>query len=77
MGEGERCTRFTKYEPHIYHKTEKTKYTIVSIHLAALISGLLLPQQTERLIANRFLNVQGGANNNYIAFDEYAQYRKQ
>lgn len=41
--EGERCTRFTKYEPHIYHKTGKTKYTIVSIHLTALVSGLLLP----------------------------------
>lgn len=77
MGEGERCTRFTRYEPQIYHKTGKTKYTIVSIHLTALVSGLLLPQQTECLIANRFVNAQGGANNKNIAFDEYAQCRKQ
>lgn len=70
MGDGERCTRSAKYELPIYHKTGKTKYTIGSIHLTALVSGLLSPQQTERLIANRFVNVQGGANNN-IALDEY------
>lgn len=70
MGDGERCTRSAKYELPIYHKTGKTKYTIGSIHLTALVSGLLSPQQTERLIANRFVNVQGDANNN-IALDEY------
>lgn len=72
MGDGERSTRSAKYELPIYHKTGKTKYTIGSIHLTALVSGLLSPQQTERLIANRFVNVQGGANNN-IALDEYLE----
>lgn len=40
MGDGERCTRSAKYELPIYHKTGKTKYTIGSIHLTALVSGL-------------------------------------
>lgn len=70
MGDGERSTRSAKYELPIYHKTGKRKYTTGSIHLTALVSGLFSPQQTERLIANRFVNVQGGANNN-IALDEY------
>lgn len=72
MGDGERSTRSEKYELPIYYKTGKTKYTIGSIHFTALVSGLLSPQQTERLIANRFVNVQGGANNN-IALDEYLE----
>lgn len=72
MGDGERSTRSAKYKLPIYHKTGKTKYTIGSIHLTALVSGLLSPQQTERLIANRFVNVQGGANNN-SALDEYLE----
>jgi hypothetical protein len=72
MGDGERCVRSAKYELPIHHKTGKTKYTIGSVHLTALVSGLLSPQQTERLIANRFVNVQGGANNN-IALDEYLE----
>uniref|UniRef100_K1PW33 Uncharacterized protein n=1 Tax=Magallana gigas TaxID=29159 RepID=K1PW33_MAGGI len=52
MGDEERSTRSAKYELPIYHKTGKTKYTIGSIYLTALFSGLLLPQQTERPIAN-------------------------
>lgn len=72
MGDGERCVRSAKYELPIHHKTGKTKYTIGSIHLTALVSGLLTSQQTDRLIANRFVNVQGGANNN-IALDEYLE----
>lgn len=51
MGDEERSTRSAKYELPIYHKTGKTKYTIGSIYLTALFSGLLLPQQTERPIA--------------------------
>jgi hypothetical protein len=54
----------------IYNKIEKTKYTIGSIHLTALTSGVLPADQSERLITNRFVNVQGGRNNN-IALDEY------
>nr|XP_022311471.1 uncharacterized protein LOC111116766 [Crassostrea virginica] len=72
MGDGERCVRSAKYELPVYHKTGKTKYTIGSIHLTALVSGLLSSQQTERLITNRFVNVQGGTNNN-IALDEYLE----
>lgn len=56
--------------PFTIKREKQLKYTIGSIHITALVSGLLSPQQTERLIANRFVNVQGGANNN-IALDEY------
>ena len=72
MGDGERCVRSTKYELPIYNKTGKTKYTIGSIHLTALTSGVLPAEQSERLITNRFVNVQGGRNNN-IALDEYLE----
>jgi hypothetical protein len=41
MGDGERCVRSAKYELLIYNKTGKTKYTIGSIHLTALTSGVL------------------------------------
>jgi hypothetical protein len=54
------------------NKTGKTKYTIGSIHLTALTSGVLPAEQSERLITNRFVNVQGGRNNN-IALDEYLE----
>lgn len=58
MGKGERCTKFAKYDSHIYHKTGKTMYTVVPIHLTAFVSGLLSPKQTECLIVNHFVNVQ-------------------
>jgi hypothetical protein len=40
--------------------------------LTALTSGVLPAEQSERLITNRFVNVQGGRNNN-IALDEYLE----
>ena len=71
-GDGGRCVRSAKYELPIYHKTHKIKYTICSIHTTAMSSGLLTPEQEERFIHNRFVNVQGGKNNN-IALDEYIE----
>lgn len=41
MVDGERSVRSTKYELPIYNKTNKTTYSIGSIHLTALTSGLL------------------------------------
>jgi hypothetical protein len=41
MGDGGRCVRSAKYELPIYHKTQKIKYSICSIHTTALSSGLL------------------------------------
>lgn len=72
MGDGERSVRSTKYELPIYNRTRKVKYVIGSIHLSALTSGVLEEEQCERLVANRFVNVQGGRNNN-IALDEYLE----
>ncbi|XP_061185175.1 uncharacterized protein LOC133193230 [Saccostrea echinata] len=72
MGDGGRCVRSAKYELPIYHKTNKIKYSICSIHTTALSSGLLNADQEERFIANRFVNIQGGKNNN-IALDEYIE----
>lgn len=72
MGDGERSVGSTKYELHIYNRTRKVKYVIGSIHLSALTSGVLEEEQCERLVANRFVNVQGGRNNN-IALDEYLE----
>lgn len=56
----------------IYNKTNKTKYLIGSIHLTALVSGTLQADKQEQLIANRFVNLSGGANNN-MALDEYVE----
>lgn len=72
MGDGERSVRSTKYELPIYNRTNKLKYVIGSIHLSALTSGVLAEEQCERLVANRFVNVQGGRNNN-VALDEYLE----
>lgn len=72
MGDGERSVRSTKYELPIYNKTNKTKYSIGSIHLTAMTSGLLPATQEERLKANRFINLQGGRNHN-IALDEFVE----
>ncbi|KAK3095093.1 hypothetical protein FSP39_010192 [Pinctada imbricata] len=72
MGDGSRCVRFAKYELPIYHKTHKIKFTISSIHTIAMSSGLLNPDQEERFIGNRFVNLQGGVNSN-IALDEYIE----
>ena len=72
MGDGERAVRSSKYELPLYHLTNKVKYSIGSIHLTALTSGILSEDQTERLIANRFVNLQGGKNNN-ISLDEYLE----
>lgn len=72
MGDGERVVRSAKYELPIYNLTNKTKYLIGSVHLTSLTSGLLPADQSERLISNRFVNLQGGSNNN-ISLDEYLE----
>lgn len=72
MGDGERSVRSTKYELPIYNRTRKVKYVSGSIHLSALTSGVLEEEQCKRLVAIRFVNVQGGRNNN-IALDEYLE----
>lgn len=70
MGDGQRVVRSAKYELPIYNLTNKVKYMKGSIHLTPLTSGILPEHQKSRLIANRFVNVQGGKNNN-ISLDEY------
>ncbi|XP_062586325.1 uncharacterized protein LOC134247949 [Saccostrea cucullata] len=74
MGDGERSVRSAKYELPLYNKTNKVKYLIGSVHLTALTSnnGILSEEQKQRLVTNRFVNVQGGKNNN-IALDEYLE----
>ncbi|KAK6168270.1 hypothetical protein SNE40_022131 [Patella caerulea] len=72
MGDGERCVRSAKYELPVYNLTNKTKYMIGSIHLTSLTSGMLPSDQEKRLINNRFINLQGGKNNN-MALDEYVE----
>jgi len=72
MGDGERVVRSAKYELPIYNSTNKVKYLIGSVRLTALTSGVLPKDQSERLIANRFVNLQGGINNN-ISLDEYLE----
>lgn len=56
----------------IYNKTNKIKYAICSVHLTDLTSGLLPPEQTEMLIANRFINLPGRQNYN-VALYEYVE----
>ncbi|XP_048770593.2 uncharacterized protein LOC125676812 [Ostrea edulis] len=74
MGDGERAVRSAKYELPLYNKTNKVKYLIGSVQLTALTSnsGVLTEDQRQRLVANRFVNIQGGQNNN-IALDEYLE----
>lgn len=73
MGDGNRSVCSAKYELPIYNKTNKLKYVIGSIHLTAMASGeTLTEEQKIRLRANRFVNVQGGRNNN-LALDEYLE----
>lgn len=72
MGDGERAVRSSKYELPIYHITNKVEYSIGSIHLTGLTSGILSEDQSERLVANRFVNLQGGKNNN-ISLDKYLE----
>ena len=72
MADGERSVKSSKFELPIYNKTNKTKYAIGSIHLIAMTEGLLNEEQTERLKANRFVNMQGGINNN-LALDEFVE----
>ena len=72
IADGNRSVRSAKYETPFYNKTQKTKYLIGSIHLTSLVSGTLPSQQTERLIANRFINLSGGKNSN-MALDEYVE----
>lgn len=72
MGDGERAVKSAKYELPVYHLTNKVKYSIGSIHLISLTSGILPDDQKERLVANRFVNLQGGKNNN-VSLDEYLE----
>ncbi|XP_069109674.1 uncharacterized protein [Argopecten irradians] len=72
MADGYRSVRSAKYELPIYNLTNKTKYGIGSVHLIALTEGILPDDQRIRLIANRCINLQGGANNN-MALDEYVE----
>lgn len=72
MADGERNVKSSKCELPIYNKTNKTKYEIGSIHLISMTEELLNKEQTERLKANRFVNVQGGVNNN-LALDEFVE----
>ncbi|WAR29235.1 hypothetical protein MAR_002803 [Mya arenaria] len=60
MGDGERCVRSAKYKLPVYNKTNKTKYLIGSVHLTALTEEVFPHHQRERLVANRFINIQGG-----------------
>lgn len=72
MADGNRSVRSAKYELPVYNLTNKTKYAIGSIHLIALTEGILSDEQRVRLTANRFINLQGGVNNN-MALDEYVE----
>jgi hypothetical protein len=72
MADGVRSIRSAKYELPIYNFTNKTKYAIGSIHLVAMTEGLLNEELKVRLTANRFINLQGGKNNN-LALDEYVE----
>lgn len=72
MADGTRSVKSAKYELPIYNKTGKIKYAIGSIHLIAMTEGLLNKEQNDRLTANRFINLQGGKNNN-LALDEYVE----
>ena len=74
MVDGERSIRSAKYELPLYNKTNKVKYLIGSVHLTVLTSSTCIfwEERRQRLVANRFVNVQGGQNNN-IALDEYLE----
>lgn len=72
IADGTRSIKSAKYELLIYNYTNKTKYAIGSIHLIAMPEGLLNKELKERLTANRFINLQGGKNNN-MALDEYVE----
>lgn len=72
MGDGARSVRSAKYELPIFNKTNKTKYAIRCVHLTTLTEETLLSEQSQRLIYNRSINIQGGKNNN-LALDEYLE----
>lgn len=72
MGDGARTVRSAKYELPIFNKTNKTKYAIGCVHLTTLTEETLSSEQSQRLIYNRSINIQGGKNNN-LALDEYLE----
>jgi hypothetical protein len=72
MADGPRSVRSALYELPLYNMTDKVKYSIGSIHLTALTKGVLNAEQRDRLVGNRFINLQGGKNNN-MALDEYVE----
>lgn len=72
MADGNRSVRSAKYQLPVYNLTNKTKYAIRSIDLITLTEGILSDEQRVRLTANRFINLQGGVNNN-MALDEYVE----
>lgn len=49
-----------------------TKYAIGCVHLTTLTEETLSSEQSQRLIYNRSINIQGGKNNN-LALDEYLE----
>lgn len=72
MGDGSRSVRSAKYELPIFNKTNKIKYAIGCIHLTTLTEETLSAEQSQRLVNNRNINLQGGKNNN-LALDEYLE----
>lgn len=72
MGDGARSVRSAKYELPIFNKTNKTKYAIGCVHLTTLTEETLSSEQSQRLIYNKSINIQGGKNNN-LALDEYLE----
>lgn len=72
MADGNRSVRSAKYQLPVYNLTNKTIYAIGSIDLITLTEGILSDEQRVRLTANRFINLQGGVNNN-MALDEYVE----
>ncbi|CAC5383775.1 unnamed protein product [Mytilus coruscus] len=72
MADGRRSVRSAKYELPIFNTTNKLKYVIRCIHLTALSEETLSPEQRDRLILNRTVNIQGGKNNN-LALNEYVE----
>ena len=72
MADGKRAVTSAKYELAIFNRTNKIKYVIGCIHLTSLTEEILPYEQSERLIANRTVNLSGGKNNN-VALDEYLE----
>lgn len=73
MVDGVRSIKLVKYEFFIYNFINKMKYVIGFIYLIVMIEGLFNKELKECLIVNRFINLQGGKNNNMV-LDEYVEF---